>query len=467
MGCSEKIGPGHKNFTGQKLKKLTPFNIIIPAYLFRHTTMIYLDNNATTIMPPNVQKSVINWMNKGNPSADYKTAKECRELMKKFREYIADRCGFISYEPENIYERAELKEVYQIIFTSCASESNNTIIRSVIEAYSYHKRIKPHLIISAIEHKSLIGCAEQLVILGKIELTIVRPNKFGVIPPENIESAIKTNTCLISIMHANNETGAINDIKKIGAIAHKYKVPFHTDTVQTFGKFPINPLEYNVDAFSISFHKLHGPPGIGALIIKRQFVQGYHILPEICGTQNCGLRGGTENISGIAGAFTATQYTWANRPAKNKRMLELKRRAIKKLSEAFPSQTYREYLDAPLKVAVQIVFISTAESFYLPNTLLFSVVRREKPFVCNGEIKRELERNKIIISIGSACNTSSDKASHVLNAIGADYYIRRGTLRASIGDDTTQQDIDIFVETLARIIGEKYRGKKINKLAMK
>lgn len=425
--------------------------------------MIYLDNNATTIMPNRVVQKVMEWMNKGNPSADYRTARECNKMMKSFRDFIANHCGFISYEEDAKYSQNEMKRVYQITITSCASESNNTIIRSAVEAYGYHTGYIPHVITSAIEHKSLLDCVKHLAITRKIELTFVQPNKMGFIEPEKISSAIRPNTCLISIMSANNETGAINNIKKIGEIAHKNKVPFHTDCVQTFGKFAINPVADNVDAFSVSFHKLHGPPGIGILVIKRQLIEGYHMLPEICGSQNCGFRGGTENIPGIAGAFEGTKYTWEGRQAKNSRMLALKKSIVRGLSEKAPCQTYTEYLMSPSRAPVFMVFLSLTTKDYLPNTLLLSIVKPNAPYVCNVSVKKRLEKMGIITSIGSACNTSSDKASHVLTAMGVDALIKKGALRITIGDETTGQQCAFFVNAMLDILEEVKVGSHAKK----
>lgn len=415
--------------------------------------MIYLDNNATTIVPPNVIRTIVNWINKGNPSADYASAGECKKMMKEFREYLASRCKFINYEPDTKYKPSDLKKVYHIVFTSGASESNNYLLRSVVKSYRFHKKgVIPHIITSAIEHKSIINCAQDLVSMNQIELTIINPDNFGFIDPEDVRKAIRPNTCLISIMSANNETGAINNIKKIGEIAHASQVPFHTDAVQTFGKFLISPVEFNVDAFSVSFHKLHGDKGVGLLVIRKQFVDGYKLLPEICGSQNCGLRGGTENISGIAGAYEATKLSWANRVEKNNTMLSIKKRMIELMIKKVPSQTYREYLESPLKTPIQLVFLSTTEKTYLPNTLLLSVVKRTKPDMCNIDLKKQLEANGVIVSIGSACNTSSSKASHVLSSMGVDMLIRRGTIRISLGDENRLEEADSFVNILVKIL---------------
>lgn len=413
--------------------------------------MIYFDNNATTIVPPEVIKEMVKWINKGNPSASYKTAVECRNLMKEFRDYIAKKCNFISYEEDTKYTNAELPKLYQIVFTSGASESNNTILRSIADAYKFNTSITPHIIVSSIEHKTIIDCANQLAGIGRIEVTFVSPDKLGFIQPESIEKHIKSNTALICVMHANNETGAINNIKRIGAIAHSHQVPFFTDDVQSFGKYSIDPIAMNVDAFSVSFHKLHGPQGVGLLVIKRQFLEGFHLMPQVCGSQNCGFRGGTENIPGIAASYIGTKITWADRRYKNDKMKEIKQRIITELGKRIPCQNYADYLVTPTAYPMQIVFLSTADKIYLPNTLMIAVIKKSGD-MCNIKLKKSLEDAGIIVSIGSACNTSSSKASHVLTEMGVGVEIKKGTIRISLAEENTLAEADIFVEKFIQIL---------------
>jgi cysteine desulfurase len=425
------------------------------------TSMIYLDNAATTIVPENVLKQMIIWTNKGNPSASYKTAKESSVLMQEFRAYIANACGFISYEQDATLSTTQMKKCYQIIFTSGASESNNTIIKSVASAYKFHAEATPHIITSSIEHKSLLECVQQLVGMKLIELTLVKPDTSGVIDPKDIEVAIRENTCLISIMSANNETGAINNIKKIGEIAHSKHVPFHTDCSQSFSKDPLNPIACNVDAFSVSFHKMHAPKGIGILVIKRQFVTGFKLAPLICGSQNCGFRGGTENMSGIAASMTALQMVWTDRESKNSHLLSMKKKIISALAGLVPCQTYTEYLDKPMSSAIQLVFISDASKQFLVNTIMLAVVKRTGDEFCNTMFKKALEDAGVIVSIGAACNTSSSKASYVLNEMNVDKYIRRGAIRISLSDMNTMEEIDRFIQIFVKVLKQLVRDKSI------
>ena len=416
---------------------------------------IYLDCNATTMMSAETKQEWLRWTNRGNPSAEYKSALNCRKVINDFKLYIAKQCGFKLDEGDDPMKDPK---AYRVIFTSCATESNNTIIRSVVDAYR-SRDILPHIILSAVEHKSSIECATHLEALGDVQLTLVEPDRLGFITAASIEHAIRENTCLISIMHANNETGTINDIAAIGTIAHKHNVPFHTDAVQTFGKYPLQPLQCNVDAFSISFHKIYGPPGVGALVLKSEFIGGYKLCACIAGSQNHGLRGGTENTPGIAASYYALRETYNNRTNKNSALTLNKRVLINELSERLPCRFYSDYLREPAKHLLEVIILSPNSKLYLPNTLLLSIVkhRDSPPRVCNGEIKRAMEKAGFIISVGSACNTSSKLASHILSAMKADDKIKRGTLRISFCDSTKKEELIDFAKAFAAVINNYNR----------
>lgn len=430
----------------------------------RSGPMIYLDNNATTIMPVTVMRAFLNWCNKGNPSSGYASAKEARAMMTEFREYIGNLCGIDPCCSENrdVNASNDRQRQYKIIFTSGASEANCMALGGIVDAYAEVTNKLPHIVISAVEHKSLLDMALSYEARGRAAVTYIAPTRSGHIRPEDVEAAITPNTCIICVMHANNETGAINDIRRIGAIAHKHNVPFHSDTVQTFGKFPINPVRDNVDSFCISFHKFHGPPGIGALVIKQLLLVGYKISPIVFGTQNEGLRGGTENLPGIGAAYAATKYSMENRANKNASMVRIKKYIMGELSARMPTETYaRSTKDQKAaRPEVEIIFLSGDSEFYLPNTLLLSVVKRSKPHICNSQIKNDLEAKGIVISVGSACNTASSKASHVLYSMGADEFIRKGALRITLGDETSMKDAKSFIQEFLPIIKKQIVSRK-------
>ena len=407
--------------------------------------MIYFDNNATTNMSPMGRKSLVEWCNKGNASASYKTAVDAKNMMQKFR--------------DNIITSFNLGDKFNIIFNSGGSESNCTVLRCVVDSYAEHIGTPPHIVMSAIEHKSLLSMAESLAKRGLMSLTLVKPSLSGHILPKNIESVIRSNTALICVMHANNETGAINDIAKIGAIAHAHKIPFHSDTVQTFGKIPIDI--QNLDSFCASFHKIHGPPGVGSLIIRKEFINGHELCPLIFGSQNDGLRGGTENIPCIGASYTAFNETMTDRNTKNGRLLKLKMMLMEGLAAQFPARHYTKYaVDPTTKSDVEIIFLSGMEPVYMPGTTMLSVLRKTQPLICNVKLKKSLEERGIIVSIGSACNTTSVKSSHVLNAMDADSFIKNGALRVSMGDENTADDVKKFITIFSEIVRNAVKPPK-------
>jgi cysteine desulfurase len=374
-------------------------------------------------------------------------------MMDDFRRYICKLCGVQLANSTNLYR----DNTYEVIFTSGASEANCMIIRGVTDSYFDITGKKPHIVISSIEHKSLLEMIEMLVHRGQITATLINPSSSGHIKPADVGAAITPTTCLICIMHANNETGAINDIKNIGLLAHNNNIPYHCDAVQAFGKIPLNPMRDNVDSFCISSHKFQGPPGTGAIVIKRKLLDMYKISPMIFGTQNNGLRGGTENLPGIGASFTAMRLAMESRPAKNAKLTRIKTFMMRELSRRIPTRRFAEYLasNRPKLPEIEIVFLSDNTEHYLPNTILLSIVKRSRPLICNQKIKTELEKKGIIVSVGSACNTASPNASHVLYAMKADELIRKGALRISLGDDNSLDEAKKFIMEFLLIL-EKY-----------
>ena len=267
-----------------------------------------------------------------------------------------------------------------------------------------------------------------------------------------IESKIKNNTALISIMHANNELGTINDVKRIGQIAHSRNIPFHTDAVQTFGKYKPNMKKNNIDALSMSFHKLYGPMGVGMIIINNEFIQGYGLCSIISGSQQYSLRGGTENVPGIAGSLAALIDNFKNRKKKNQKLLTLKKHICDTLGGSIPFGEYKTYFSKPPK-RNEFVILGAKKS--LPNTLLLSFAKNIGPPFCNSKLKKFLNQNNIIVSIGSACSTRSTKASHVLEAIKAPAVIKRGVIRISLSDKSTKKEINTFCKYLIRGISSQ------------
>jgi cysteine desulfurase len=387
--------------------------------------MAYLDNNATTVMSPATIKEMVLWCNKGNPSADYASAKSAREMIDVLRKKIQHYAG----------------ADYDIIFGSGASEANATMIHNVICMYT-----KPHILYSAIEHKSIIDCVNKYAEIGLCTAGVVPATRSGHILPDVVSSMLTRNTKLVCVMYANNEIGSINDIKAIGQIVKANGSIFHCDTVQTFGKIPKIPS--CVDSFCVSFHKLAGPPGVGCLAIKPGLLQ----VPLIAGSQNNSQRGGTENTPGLAASLHAVSLCMENRAEKNNNMLILKKIIYDDLVK-FGAQSYKQY-KKPTSPKPIIIFLTGIEpEYFLPNTILLSVVST-KHNICNAKLKKALATEKIIISVGSACNTSSAKASHVLYSIGADQDIRKGALRISLADATTKDEVKYFTKKFIEVISK-------------
>lgn len=391
-------------------------------------SLCYLDANATTFMPDIVIKSMIKWTNKGNASANYNLAKECKDLINKFSEMLL--------------EDNDLNN-FTVIFTSGASESNCHILISSIRSFMTKTGHLPHIIISSIEHKSIINCCEDLANDGLCQYTKINTQcnieNYGMVDPIELEKNIRPNTCLISIMTANNETGIINDIPALAAIAHKHKIPFHTDCVQSFGKYGVYK---GVDALSLSFHKFYGPPGVGCLIIRNNFLEGYQIKSLISGTQNKGLRGGTENIPGIGASYAAYRINKIGREEKNQHVLSMKLLLMALLQKNIPCY-YIDEFEQQKNDKNKIFWISNKdEQKMLPNTLLIAVYKDK---FCNIKMKNKLAEYNIIISIGSACNTANKKSSDVINSLKIPEILRSGILRISMQDDVKKENIIDFV----------------------
>lgn len=451
--------------------------------------VVYLDNAATTMMPPEAVQAMAAWVNRGNPSAGYASARQARALIEDFRAQLARYCGVRlpqSREGAKTATRPSDPAEYELLFTSGASESNCTIVRGIVQAYTRETRRLPHVVSSSVEHHSLLACLQDLAREGAIQLTLVPPDgpgaMCGAVDPDAVGRAVRPNTALVTIMAANNETGVINNLPAIARAVnaacvrhhqewmalngpHAYgrdpaprAVPIHTDAVQLFGKSAFAPRELGVDAFSVSFHKLGGPPGVGLLGIRRQVVDGLGLCPLVCGTQNAGLRGGTEAVHQLAAAAAGFRLTAAERGTKNRHLAALKNELRSELARCGLVCRYLQAADCSgindisLPGRAQAVWVApTHDNLALPGTLLLSLVPpRGVPF-CNSKARRLLEERGFIVSIGSACNTSDLKPSHVLEAIGVCPAIGRGTLRISCSSNTKPQEIRALAKELAAL----------------
>ena len=372
--------------------------------------MIYADNAATTKMSKasiEAMNFVINevW---GNPSSLYTHGQKAKELLEKSREEIA---GLIGCEPR------------EIVFTSGGSESDNQAILSAAEIG--RKNGKMHIVSSAFEHHAVLHTLEKLKKEG-FEITLLDVHNDGLVNPCELESAIKDDTCLVSIMFANNEIGTIQPIKEIGEICQKKNVIFHTDAVQAVGHIPINVKELKVDMLSASAHKFKGPKGVGFLYVKKgiklkNLIEG--------GAQERGKRGGTENLPGIVAMATALKEAVAGIADNTPHIIAVRNKIIEGLND-------------------------------IPHSILNGDIKNRLPGninFCFEGIEGEallllLDDKGISASSGSACTSGSLDPSHVLLAIGRVHDIAHGSLRLSIDESITEEDADYIIKSVKEVV---------------
>lgn len=372
--------------------------------------MIYLDNAATTKAAPEVVEAMLPYFTEfyGNASSVYGFAGKSKEAMTKAREIIADSMG------------AKANEIY---FTAGGSEADNWALKATAECY---KAKGNHIITTKIEHHAILHTCEWLEKNG-FEVTYLNVDENGVVKLDELKKAIRPETILISIMFANNEIGTIEPIKEIGAIAKENGILFHTDAVQAFGQVPINVDEMNIDMLSSSGHKLNGPKGIGFLYIRkgvkiRSFVHG--------GGQERKRRAGTENIPGIVGYGAAVERA----------MRTMKERTDKE-------RELRDYLIDRVLKEIPYTRLNGHRTDRLPNNANFSF-----QFIEGESLLIMLDMEGICGSSGSACTSGSLDPSHVLLAIGLPHEIAHGSLRLTLSDETTKEDIDFTIETTKKIV---------------
>ncbi len=372
---------------------------------------IYLDNNATTQTDEEVLKAMLPYFveNYGNPSSIYKIGRENRKAVEEARKKVATA---LNCEPDEIY------------FTSGGSEADNTAIRGI--AYQYQKKGN-HIITSKIEHPAVLETCKQLEKEG-FEVTYVGVKENGILDLEELKSAIKATTILISVMFANNEIGTIQPIQEIGEIAQKHHIFFHTDAVQAVGSVSIDVKALHIDALSLSAHKFYGPKGIGALYMKKGIQFGKLING---GHQEKNKRAGTENVPGIVGLGKAIELAYENLEEHNKTI-----------------QALRDYYVAQVEEKIPYIHINGDRKKRLPGNSNISF-----RFIEGEGLLLNLDLKGICASSGSACTSGSLDPSHVLLAIGLPHEIAHGSLRISIGKYNTKEEIDYVVENLVEIVG--------------
>ncbi len=372
--------------------------------------MIYLDNAATTRVKSEVVEAMTPYFDKfyANPSSIYRISREVSKEIDKARELIASSIG------------AEKSEIY---FTSGGSESDNWAIKEIAMT---RKEKGKHIIVSKIEHHAVLESAKYLEKLG-FEVSYLGVDEEGLINLEELESMIREDTILVSVMAANNEIGVIEPIREIGEICKKHNVLFHTDAVQAYGNIALDVNKDNIDLLSVCAHKLHGPKGIGFLYIRK----GVMISPLISGgNQERGKRAGTTNSALIIGFAKAVELKFRDMAQNNKYVLNL-----------------REHLISRVLSEIPYTRLNGSRENRLPGNANFSF-----RFIEGEGMLLKLDQKDIYASSGSACTSGSLDPSHVLLAIGLPPEIAHGSLRISLSEENTMEEVDIVVDELKKIV---------------
>ena len=374
--------------------------------------IIYLDNAATTKTAPEVVEAMLPFFSEKywNPSSVYGIAGDSKKAVTDARETIAKSLG------------AQTNEIY---FTAGGSEADNWALIAAAEAYGEKGK---HIITSAIEHHAVLNTCEYLEKRG-YEVTYVGVDEHGALKLNELRRAIRPDTILISVMFANNEIGTLQSVKQIGEIAKEHGILFHTDAVQAYGQLPISVDEYHIDMLSASGHKLNGPKGIGFLYIRkgvkiRSFVHG--------GQQERGRRAGTENVAGIVGLGKAVERAYRIMKEKTEKEIQL-----------------RDYLIRRIMQEISYTRLNGDARNRLPNNANFSF-----QFIEGESLLIMLDMKGICASSGSACTSGSLDPSHVLLAIGLPHEIAHGSLRLTLSDETTKEDIDFTVDVIKETVAK-------------
>ena len=377
---------------------------------------VYADNAATTAMSRTAIEAMLPYLDGiyGNPSSLYSLGQRAKEALEGARADIAACLG------------AQANEIY---FTSCGSESDNQAIRSA--AHLGALKGKKHIISTAFEHHAVLHTLDRLKREEGFEVTLLDVHRGGVVRPEEVQAAIRPDTCLVTVMFANNEIGTVQPIAEIGAVCRAAGVTFHTDAVQAAGHIPVNVAEQNIDMLSISAHKFHGPKGVGALYCRR----GVRLLPFIDGgAQERGRRAGTKNVAGICAMAAALKEACANMQTNAAKLTKLRDRIVAALTK-IPHSKLNGDMTRHLPGTINMCF----EGIEGEGLLLY------------------LDDMGICASSGSACTSGSLDPSHVLLAIGLPHEVAHGSLRISLSEYNTEEDADHIIKCVPEVV-EKLRA---------
>lgn len=370
---------------------------------------VYLDNAATTALSPKVLEKMMPYLTDiyGNASSPHSFGQTARIGVEHAREQVA---------------RAINADPSEIVFTGCGTESDNTVLFGVAERYA---KKGDHIITTNVEHHAILHSCAALEKKG-IKVTYLPVDKDGLVTPEQVRDAITDKTILVSVMFANNEVGTIMPIPEIAAVCHEKGVLFHTDAVQAAGHVPVDVKAMGIDMLSISGHKFHGPKGVGVLYERNGIRLPSYIIG---GEQEKGRRAGTENVAGIVGLGEALELAVTNMSETSARMTRMRDRLIEGIEATIPE-----------------VKLNGHRTKRLPNNVNFSI-----KYIEGESILLMLDMAGIAASSGSACTSGSLDPSHVLLALGLTHEVAHGSVRMTLGDDTTDEDIDYVLETLPKV----------------
>lgn len=373
---------------------------------------VYLDNAATTRAHPEVAETVSSAMMEdyANPSSLHDAGKQASRVLDEARDILSNHINA---------QRSE------IIFTSGGTESDNLALRGVARAYQQEKK---HIVISAIEHKAVLKAAEELEREG-FDVTRVGVDEKGRVDPCDVESALRSDTALVSVMTVNNEVGTVQPVNEIAKTAHDEGALMHTDAVQAFGKMPLDVEDLSVDLLSLSGHKIHGPKGVGALYVRK----GVKLHPtQVGGGQEHGRRAGTENVPGIAGLAKAVKLLSRKMSDRTERV-----------------QALRDQLQQSIASKIGDAVFNGAGVERAPHILSVSLKHVEINYLL-----RRLSSMGVYVTSGSACASESLEPSHVLTAMGLSNSLAQNTVRFSLSGNTTEEDVDYAVSCLVEAVHE-------------
>ena len=370
---------------------------------------VYLDNAATTALSPKVLEQMMPYLTTiyGNPSSPHSFGQEARKGVDHARDQVAKALNAL---PE------------EIIFTGCGTESDNTVLFGVAERYAKKGN---HIITTNVEHHAILHTCEALEKRG-VEVTYLPVDENGMVTAEQVANAITDKTILVSIMFANNEVGTIMPIAEIGKVCRERGVLFHTDAVQAVGHVPIDVKAMNIDMLSLSAHKFHGPKGVGALYMKKGIRLPSYVMG---GAQERNRRAGTENVAGIVGLGAAIALATQTLEESAARMTKLRDKLIAGIAQRIPE-----------------VKLNGHPTMRLPNNVNYSI-----KYIEGESILLMLDMNGIAASSGSACTSGSLDPSHVLLALGLSHEVAHGSVRLTLSDETTEEDIDYVLDVLPKV----------------